>query len=222
VRGRRLHLEAGARFGRVVVLGEAEQRQGMRYVDCQCDCGKRWQARLAQLTQGQTKSCGCLRRERFAEGREKHGHSRTRLYVAWTNMRQRCTNPAHPSYPDYGGRGITVCAEWSEFPAFHAWALASGYRRDLTIERDNVDDGYRPANCRWIPPGEQSNNTRRSRRVTFRGETRTLRDWARHLGLNPDTLYGRLHQGWTVERALTEPLDPRALKGRAAAERTTP
>ncbi len=62
MRGSRLRIEAGTRFGRVVVLGEAEKRQGMRYFDCQCDCGKRWQTRLSQLTQGETKSCGCLRR----------------------------------------------------------------------------------------------------------------------------------------------------------------
>lgn len=220
MRGARLSIAAGTRFGRVVVLGEAEKRCGARYFDCRCDCGKRWQVRLSLLTQGATKSCGCLRRERFTERLEKHGHARTKLYGVWNNMRQRCTNPGHPSYVHYGGRGIAICDEWSQFLAFRAWALASGYRRGLTIERDNVDDGYRPGNCRWIPQGEQSNNTRRSKRITFRGETRTLRDWAHHVGLMPHALYSRLRKGWTVERALTEPLDPRARKRRVGDERT--
>lgn len=162
MRGKRLVIEPGTRFGMVTVTSEVASRGNkMRYFLCQCDCGKLFEARLSQLTQGETKSCGCLRRARFTGALSSHGASRTRLYVSWTAMKQRCFNSRHPNYRLYGGRGITVCAEWTEFEPFRDWALAHGYRDDLTIERVDNDGNYEPGNCAWIPQSQQSSNTRR-------------------------------------------------------------
>lgn len=88
----------------------------------------------------------------------KHGMSGTRIYQCWQDMRQRCENPKNAFYGRYGGRGIKVCEEWSEFLPFYEWAMAHGYREDLTIERVNNDGDYCPANCKWATQHEQSLN----------------------------------------------------------------
>ena len=195
------------RYGRVTILREVAQRRNHeRYFLCVCDCGKEWEVALSTLTAGETTSCGCLRRERFIDGLESHGQARTRLYFTWTSMKQRCLNEGHPSYGHYGGRGIAVCEEWLAFEPFYAWATASGYRDDLTIERVDNDGNYEPTNCAWIPQGQQSNNTRRTRMVAFRGERKNVAGWAAHLGINPDTICGRIYRGWDVERALATPV----------------
>lgn len=88
------------------------------------------------------------------------------LYMTWANMRYRCEDPENPSYPRYGGRGITVCQTWSE--SFEAFALDMGLPKtpDLTLDRKNNDAGYSKENCRWATRTEQclnrglfSNNT---------------------------------------------------------------
>lgn len=108
----------------------------------------------------------------------------------------------------YGGRGIRVCKEWSSFEAFHAWAMANGYREDLTVERIDNNGDYCPENCTWIPFKQQARNRRNNIVVVFRGEARPLAEWADRLGINPNTLNMRLHHGWSVERAMTEPVRP--------------
>jgi len=116
-------------------------------------------------------------------------------------MRYRCAEPSNPNYRHYGGRGIRVCDEWHDFAAFRDWAMASGYRDDLTIERIDNDGGYRRENCRWATRGEQSNNTRRILSIRFSGEVKTLKQWSRALGIEYTTLYGRLLAGWPAEKA---------------------
>ena len=88
--------------------------------------------------------------------RARHGGARTRLYDCWAAMKSRCSNPKHPNYHRYGGRGITVCPEWQTFPPFRDWALSHGYTDELTIDRVNNDGNYEPANCEWVTQSENS------------------------------------------------------------------
>ena len=127
--------------------------------------------------------------------------SGTREYFSWRSMRQRCVNPNHKSWKNYGGRGIDVCSLWlKSYDAFFEdmGPCPEGY----TLERIDNEKGYHLENCKWASMADQSNNRRNLVRITLNGETRTLTQWASFLGLNVDTLHKRL-QRMSAEKALT-------------------
>ena len=137
--------------------------------------------------------------------RKSHGKQPARLYRIWSNMKNRCTNPNADNYSFYGGRGIKVCDEWrDDFIPFRDWAMANGYAVNLTLDRIDNDGNYEPSNCRWETHLHQCNNTRRNHLITFRGETHTIAEWSRIVGMNVDTLERRINgYRWSIEKALT-------------------
>jgi len=88
----------------------------------------------------------------------KHGMIKTRLYRIWKHIKERMLSPSCSRYYRYGGRGLLLYEEWKEFIPFMTWALSSGYRNELTIDRINNDLGYFPENCRWITKSLNSKN----------------------------------------------------------------
>ena len=139
-------------------------------------------------------------------GHYKHGGKGTKLYEVWCAMKARCNNPKLKVYPHYGGRGITVCEEWlHDFEQFEKWAVANGYKENLSIDRIDNDKGYSPDNCRWATKEQQANNQRTTLTVEYNGVTKTLHEWAKVLEIKPHTLYHRIYKrGWSIERAFTE------------------
>lgn len=197
----------GKRFGRLVVVSEAtkDKARAVKW-NCVCDCGNTVTVAGPDLRRGKSRSCGCYMRDKNRENRTKmnltHGMTGTRIFKIWCGMKKRCYDPKQPAYKNYGGRGIKLCDEWLDFSKFYSWAMANGYTDELTIDRIDVNGNYEPSNCRWATHKEQNNNTRRSRLLTYDGETLTLSQWSEKTGINHATLWDRLNSGWTVGEAL--------------------
>jgi hypothetical protein len=155
----------GRQFGRLTVL----HRAGTSHWKCQCSCGNRRDVSGDSLRHGETRPCGCLRRELTAERNQgrppalKHGEAAARSpeYICWYGIIRRCCRPTDTSWERYGGRGITVCDRWrNSFEHF----LADMGRKPTpqhSIDRINNDGDYEPANCRWATASEQQRNKRK-------------------------------------------------------------
>lgn len=133
------------------------------------------------------------------------------LYSKFNAMKARCYRTTSNQYANYGARGITICDEWMNkdtgFDAFADWALSHGYKDDLTIERIDVNKGYYPDNCKWIPRVEQSYNKQNTVWVEFEGERVSLAKLCSEKGLNYQTVYFRIFDiGMGVEDAIYKPL----------------
>lgn len=199
---------AGQRFGRLTAVAPTEARLDGRVIwRCLCDCGEEKFAKSVNLKLGKTKTCGKCDKE---PSRKTHRPT----YGIWEKMRRRCESPLDPAYSYYGGRGIFVCERWRVYENF----LADMGERPpgLTLERVNNDMGYSPDNCRWATRLEQQRNRRVNRRLSLNGETKCLSEWADILGINRETLRGRVAiHGWSDEKALTEPVRVESRNSRA-------
>lgn len=151
-------------FGRLTVVedcGNNHRRESVWL--CKCICGRFKRTTGNKLKGGIVQSCGCLIKEANLKKITKHGKAGSQLYIVWSGMKQRCVNPKHIHYNIYGGRGITVCKEWSEdFGVFEAWAINSGWKPGLEIDRIDNEKGYFPENCRIVTHAENVRNKRNS------------------------------------------------------------
>lgn len=193
----------GVRFGRLVVRSEVNSRSNHRKLSCVCDCGGSKEVFYTSLQQGSTKSCGCLHKEKM-KSNAKHGKKGTPVYQSWQHMKSRCLNPNDKNFKWYGKRGVTVCDRWLEFCKFYD--DMGDPPEGFTIDRTDVNGDYNKDNCTWASRKEQSLNTRRSRKVTWKGQTLTVKEWSDLLSINYGTLLGRLRRGWLPDRALSTPV----------------
>jgi len=204
-----------SKFSRWTVIGPADpDRHGQRRWRCRCSCGIEKIIRAGHLRSGASRSCGCLNREiqsRLARERFiHHGYARagfvTPEWKAWKSMRERCANPHAKSWDRYGGRGIRVCDRWAK--SFTEFFADMGFRPSAAHSLDRIDnDGnYEPGNCRWATRTEQQNNTRKIRRITFRGQIKSASEWNDDLGFPKELIQQRLRRGWGPEKALMTPI----------------
>jgi hypothetical protein len=150
----------------------------------------------------------------------KHGESRSPEYRAWQMARLRCTDPENAAWPDYGGRGITICDRWLNDVA--AFIADMGRKPSPKHELDRIDNakGYEPGNCRWATRTANSRNRRSNRMITLEGETRSLAEWCEIKGSSRDTIRKRLESGWTPEAAFATPVRAKAPKGQTNPDKT--
>lgn len=214
----------GRRFNRWVV-----KSVGVPYVfpkcgstktryNCLCDCGSEKLIREDTLLNGNSQSCGCLAKELSSERAKTHGLSRHELYGVWHDMIRRCTEPSRKDYKHYGGRGISVCKEWSDpltglqkfiedmYPTFSA---------ELELDRIDVNGNYQKDNCRWATRRDQVINRRAfgnnfdTKLITYNNETLCISQWAEKVGLPSKVLVDRLGKlKWDIDKALKTPLIP--------------
>ena len=170
---------------------------------CICECGNKCIVRGSQLRSGNTKSCGCLKRDIFYNTITKHNFcDKERLYKIWNNMRSRCLVKSSSLYNLYGGRNITVCKEWNSYLKFRSWALDNGYKEGLSLDRIDVNGNYEPDNCRWVTIKQQQNNKSTNHYLTYNNETHTMMEWSEIRKINYYTLRSRIRSGWNIGRAL--------------------
>lgn len=198
---KKLDLE-NKRFGRLTAIKQVSApshvKPKRRHYLCKCDCGAVRVVSVSHLTSGHTKSCGCLSKE-MASDRAKHGYYGTTEYASWYSMKKRCLNKNYKEYQYYGGRGINICERWLDFENF---IQDMGKKPSPSHSLDRIDNAgnYEPRNCRWASKTKQGNNKRNNILITYKGETKTLAQWARLKGIKYGCLRWRYSRGWSVEK----------------------
>lgn len=192
---------SGNKYGRLLVLSQDGNRKsesnGLTETmwKCQCDCGNILSVPKHLLTSGNTRSCGCLKRDHNKAVWTKHGKTNTRLYRIWQSMKYRCYSKSSGAYKYYGGKGVRVSDLWiveNGFQNFYEWAMANGYNDNLTIERVDVNGDYTQSNCTWIPKESQTKNRTNTNWVYHNGEKYTLTDASKKYGFDRATIRKRI------------------------------
>lgn len=194
---------SGKKYGSLNVQNEYRRdrtKHGTKiFWRCLCDCGAEFYIDTTTLKKRRVKYC--------AECRPV-GVRNEKLYHVYHGMIQRCYNSKNPSYKKYGGKGVGVCSEWlRSYEVFKRWAIDSGYKDGLTIDRENSIAGYNPENCRWISLSE---NSARANIGAHKNKTRlidpfaidpagdvfeiqNISDFAREHGLSRSSVSAALH-----------------------------
>lgn len=189
-----------------IYIGESYRLPGKawRHAQARCACGFEGEIKVYADGRPEGRGCNGCKGDRM----KRHGGCPYRKpspeYRVWQSMKNRCTNPNDRAWPDYGGRGITVCDRWLH--SFDAFLEDMGPRHDgTTIDRVNNDKGYSLDNCRWATRTEQNRNSRNCRPLTFQGRTMLVVEWADELGIPRSALRNRLNSGMSEEEALSTP-----------------
>lgn len=184
---------------RVVDRNEINSKSGNARWNCKCECGNSVVVIGSHLRSGHTSSCGCIQSEKA------YGLSKTRIYTIWKGMHNRCYKKEHDAYKWYGQKGIKVCDEWHDLMSFFRWANANGYKDDLSIDRIDSNDDYKPSNCRWKSQKEQMNNVSSNKIITYRNKEYTQSEFADTFNLKYHTVRNRIRLGWGLEEIINTP-----------------
>ena len=194
----------GRQFSYLLVLERVwPNLQGKPAWRCRCVCGKEIVIPAYYLMgkkgRAKQKSCGCKKSEILSKSLSKHGMSHHPAFGVWHSMKQRCMDPNHRAYHNYGGRGITVCPEWqNSFEAF--WRdMGPTYKRGLDLDRINNNEGYSATNCRWVSRKVNARNRRVTRVIDTPLGRMSVAELSERTGIGETTLLYRLSAGWPTE-----------------------
>ena len=201
----------GYRYSFLEILGPSTitDSHGRRKWNAKCVCGQVKPMDIRDIRERERKnlptSCGCKRGEFIAAARRTHGMSKHPAYGVWHSMVQRCTEPTHRAWKNYGGRGITVCERWlHSFENF--WTdMGPTYSPGLELDRRENEKGYSPENCRWVTRKLNTRNQRRSKYVEYEGQRVNASELAERLGINYTTLLYRLEHDCPVDHLADAP-----------------
>lgn len=187
----------GKKCGRLGVIMRSKSRNKVEPIRwfCICECGNYGDFGGVELRNGHTKSCGCLKKESDRESHTKHGMTYSPEAQAWSRMKGRCYDKNNKNYHYYGGRGISVCKRWkNSFENFFE-DMQRRPSNKHSLDRINVNKGYKPSNCRWATPEQQSRNMRSNKSIKFRCYKMLKTDWADYLGISQNNLGKYLKRG---------------------------
>lgn len=200
----------GRMFSNATVTGRTVRRKNKQghasayTYTLKCQCGNVFSMADKALKRA-SEPCANCRATRFPP-QQKRSLRYHELYSTWVNMHNRCANPRCPDYARYGGRGITVCPEWTAATPTSAKSDAGflQFVKDMgerpagtTLDREDNDAGYSPDNCRWATPRQQNQNTNSVVWVTIGGYRHTFSEWVDRIGLDKMFALKRLRAaGW--------------------------
>lgn len=128
------------------------------------------------------------------------------IYIAWKNMKARCTNPNHSDYKYYGNRGITVCDRWLHSFVNFLEDMIKGWKSGLTLERIKNDKGYYPDNCYWATRKQQNRNKRNNHLILCFDKIQCIAAWSEETGIPSNVIKWRINHSWPPELALIIPI----------------
>lgn len=203
--GKKIALDiVGQKFGKLTVIKRVENSiHNTSVFLCLCDCGTEKKILSRSLVSGKTVSCGCYGKSIIYNKSLVHGQSKrknkTKEYMAWMNMKNRCYDVKNNHYKSYGGRGIIVCDSWLE--SFNNFFFDMGIKPSPkhSLDRIDVNGSYCKENCKWSTNEEQARNKRGNVWLEINGEKLIVQDWAKKFNVRPDTIKGHLRKGKTFD-----------------------
>jgi hypothetical protein len=193
----------GKRYGYLVVIRRLDKQKWL----VRCDCGKEKSMYRCALLKGNTKSCGCYKKEGCKIWNRRHGAcaggKNSPEFRVWSSVKNRVLSQKSAIFHNYGGRGIKICDRWKD--SFENFLEDMGYRPNLSYTLDRIDNNgdYEPGNCRWATYKEQGRNRRTNMRITHNGETLASAEWAERLGIKAATIRARIRRGLSTQEAFT-------------------
>lgn len=192
--------EIGNKYGTLTVrkfIGK-KGKSGHTSWMCECECGGTHIATGTSLREGHVLHCKECRKNYNSLRSLKHGQSNgggvrssSPTYNSWQNMKERCLKEYSISYPNYGGKGITVCDRWVS--SFENFLNDMGERPSgMTLDRIDATGNYEPSNCRWATKEEQSRNRAIVKKFQVFWELLTMPEIAERLGVSYGYVYNKL------------------------------
>ena len=133
----------GLRFGRLTVvryLGSIPNEHG-KYL-CRCSCGTEVEVYSNNLRKGNTKSCGCLQRERVSKVRRSRPYEA--LYKSLARRAHRRNLAMDISYEDFVG--YTAQGECHYCGEAVHWSEYNGGNKGYNLDRKDNSQGYLGSN----------------------------------------------------------------------------
>lgn len=198
---------SGELVGNAIYLYDVRNTINKRQAMFICrECGSKFIAQVYKIKIEETRSCGCLQSKNTSKANTKHGLLSHPLYGVWKSMKGRCYNSNVSQYKDYGGRSVVVCDEWKDnFIEFYKWGIKNGWDKNKQLDKDIKGSSliYSPDTCSFVSAKKNSNKRRSSRFIEYKGDIKTVSEWADYFNISLKNLYQRMSRGWSFEKCIT-------------------